>query len=474
LHSGALFWEKRGEKVGFIDSGKHGVISNGEYHKRLTLRITPPQVLVAGFAAIILTGAVMLTMPFAVRPGEEICFLTSLFTATSAVCVTGLVVVDTATHWSTFGHVIILVLIQIGGLGFMTMATFFALLLGRRIGLRQRLIIQESLNQTNVAGIVRLAKYVLLFTFIIEFLFALLLATRWSADLGWQKGLWYGLFHSVSAFNNAGFDLFGNFRSLTGYVEDITVNLCITSLIIMGGIGFSVIVDLFQRRKNLRHLSLHTKLTLSVTGLLLFIGTFLIYFLEMDNTLKPLSPAGKALAAYFQAVTPRTAGYNTLDIGALRPATQFLIVIMMFIGASPGSTGGGIKTTTFGALVVAVWSMAKGKTDAEIFHRRVGQEQIYKSVAILLLAASLVVTVSLLLLMTEEADFLAVLFETTSAFGTVGLTMGLTPKLTAAGRILIILTMFLGRVGPLTVAFALAQRRRKTSLRFPEEKILVG
>lgn len=445
-----------------------------EQQKRLTLRATPSQVLVVGFASVILAGAILLTMPAAVQPGQEISFLTALFTATSAVCVTGLVVVDTGTHWTTLGQVVILALIQVGGLGFMTMATFFAMLLGRRIGLRQRLIIQEALNQTNVAGIVRLAKYVLLFTFTTESVFAMLLAIRWSSDLGWQKGLWYGLFHSVSAFNNAGFDLFGDFKSLTGYAEDITVNLCITTLIILGGIGFSVIVDLFQHKNNFRRLSLHTKMTLSVTGLLLITGTLIIYFLEMDNTLKPLSPVGRALAAYFQAVTPRTAGYNTLDMGALRSATQFFIVILMFIGASPGSTGGGVKTTTVGALAIAVWSMAKGKTNAEIFHRRIGQEQIYKSVAIMLLASILVAAVSLLLSVTENADFLAVLFETTSAFGTVGLTMGLTPKLTVAGRILIIMTMFLGRVGPLTAAFALSQNRRRASLIYPEEKILVG
>ncbi|MDF9408940.1 TrkH family potassium uptake protein [Pelotomaculum isophthalicicum JI] len=440
----------------------------------MTLRATPSQVLVVGFASVILTGAVLLTMPSAVQPGQEISFLTSLFTATSAVCVTGLVVVDTGTHWTTLGHVVILALIQVGGLGFMTMATFFAMLLGRRIGLRQRLIIQEALNQTNVAGIVRLAKYVLLFTFTTEFVFAMLLAIRWSSDLGWQKGIWYGLFHSVSAFNNAGFDLFGDFKSLTGYTEDITVNLCITTLIILGGIGFSVIVDLVQHNKNFRRLSLHTKMTLSVTGLLLIAGTLIIYFLEMDNTLKPLSPVGKTLAAYFQAVTPRTAGYNTLDTGALRSATQFFIVILMFIGASPGSTGGGVKTTTVGALAIAVWSMAKGKENAEIFHRRIGQEQIYKSITIVILAMGLVTVVSLLLSITENADFLTVLFETTSAFGTVGLTMGLTPKLTVAGRLLIIMTMFLGRVGPLTAAFALAQKRGKASLIYPEEKIMVG
>ncbi|OPY62745.1 TrkH family potassium uptake protein [Pelotomaculum terephthalicicum] len=458
----------------FKSSVNGSSISYGEQQKRLTLRATPSQVLVVGFASLILTGAVLLTMPAAVRPGQEISFLTSLFTATSAVCVTGLVVVDTGTHWTTFGQVVILALIQVGGLGFMTMATFFAMLMGRRIGLRQRLIIQESLNQTNIAGIVRLAKYVLLFTFTTEFVFAILLAIRWSTDLGWRKGLWFGLFHSISSFNNAGFDLFGGFKSLTGYTGDITVNLCITTLIILGGIGFSVIVDVLRHNKDFRHLSLHTKMTLSVTGLLLVTGTLIIYFLEMDNTLKTLSPAGKALAAYFQAVTPRTAGYNTLDMGALRSATQFFIVILMFIGASPGSTGGGVKTTTIGALAIAVWSMAKGKENAEVFQRRIGPEQIYKSVAIILLATILVASVSLLLSITENADFLAVLFEATSAFGTVGLSMGLTPELTSAGRIIIMLTMFLGRVGLLTVIFALANKQRSTPLRYPEEKIMVG
>lgn len=458
----------------YIDSGAHDIIFKGEHLKRWTVRATPSQILVMGFAAIIFTGAFLLTLPVAVQPGEEISFITALFTATSAVCVTGLVVVDTATHWTTFGHVVILVLIQVGGLGFMTMATFFALLLGRRIGLRQRLLIQESLNQTNVAGIVRLAKYVLLFTFIVESGFAAILAVRLSFDLDRPKAVWYGIFHSISAFNNAGFDLFGDFRSLTGYAEDITINLCVTTLIILGGIGFGVIVDLFQHFKNPSRLTLHTKLTLSVTGFLILVGTITIYLLEFHDSLAPLSPLGKVLAAYFQAVTPRTAGYNTLDIGMLRPATQFFIIILMFIGASPGSTGGGIKTTTMGALAFSVWSMARGKTETEIFCRRVGQEQIYKSVAILLLATTLVIMVSLLLSITEQADFLAVLFETTSAFGTVGLTMGLTPKLSMAGRILIIMTMFLGRVGPLTMVFAMAQNRRKMSLRFPEEKIMVG
>lgn len=442
--------------------------------KKFMVRTTPAQTLVIGFAAIIFFGAILLTLPVSVQPGREINFLTSLFTATSAVCVTGLVVVDTATHWTTFGHIVILTLIQVGGLGFMTMATFLYLVLGRRIGLKQRLIIQESLNQTNVAGIVRLARYVLFFTFIVEFSFAAILALRWSVDLGWQKGLWFGLFHSVSSFNNAGFDLFGNFKSLTDYAGDATVTLCITTLIILGGIGFSVIVDLVRRLKEPGHLSLHTKMVLSVTGLLILFGTVIIFLLEYDNTLQNLSPLGKVLASYFQAVTPRTAGYNTLDMGALHSATQFFIIILMFIGASPGSTGGGIKTTTFGTLAISVWSMIRGKAEPDVFERRIGQGLVFKSLAIMFIASSLVVIVSLLLSITEKADFLTLLFETTSAFGTVGLTMGVTPKLTSLGRILIIITMFLGRVGPLTLAFALSRARQKAHMRYPEEKILVG
>jgi trk system potassium uptake protein TrkH len=466
--------EKRKDVLDSKETGEWKIKLNGEGQKKFTLKTTPAQTLVIGFAAVIMIGAILLTLPAAVRPGESVNFLTSLFTATSAVCVTGLVVVDTGTHWTTFGHIIILALIQVGGLGFMTMATFLYLLLGRRIGLKQRLIIQESLNYTSLAGIVRLAKYVLFFTFITEIFFAAILSIRWSYDMGWQKGLWFGLFHAVSAFNNAGFDLFGEFRSLTAYAGDATVTLCITTLIILGGIGFSVIVDIVRRLKESRHLALHTKLVLSVSGLLILFGTIFIYFLEYDNTLRGLSPLGKVLASYFQAVSPRTAGYNTLDIGALHAATQFLIVILMFIGASPGSTGGGIKTTTFGALAISVWCMIRGKEDTEILRRRIGKDQVYKSLAILLMATGLVTTVTLLLSITEKADFLAILFETTSAFGTVGLTMGITPDLTAFGRILIIITMFLGRLGPLTLAFALTTAKRKTRLRYPEEKIMVG
>lgn len=452
-----------------------GTIITERLKKRQLLRATPGQVLLLGFAAIILTGAVLLTLPAAVKPGGEINFLNSLFTATSAVCVTGLIVVDTATHWTLFGQIVILSLIQVGGLGFMTMGTFFAVLLGRQIGLRQRLIIQESLNQTDVAGIVRLTRYVLLFTLITEFIFGLILAARWSVELGWQKGLWFGLFHSISAFNNAGFDIFGGFRSLTMYTEDLCVTLCISTAIILGGLGFAVNVDLLQYfRGAKKRFSLHTKLVLFTTAFLIAAGTVMFFFLEYDNTLQNLSPAGKVMASYFQAVSPRTAGFNTLDLGALHSATQFFVIILMFIGASPGSTGGGIKTTTFASLLVYLCSMVRGKRDFDVFNRRLGQELINKAVTILLLCSALVVSVSLLLSITERADFLSILFETTSAFATVGLTMGLTTKLSAAGKVVLILTMYLGRLGPLTVAFAMARQKRKTLLHYPEEKINVG
>lgn len=436
-------------------------------------RFSPPQILVFGFAVVILTGAVLLTFPFALQPGKSPDFLTSLFTATSAVCVTGLVVVDTGAHWSSQGQIIILLLIQIGGLGIMTMATLFFILLGRRINLRERLLIKESLNQVNVEGIVRLARYILVFTFGTELFFALILGFRWAADLGLARGIWFGLFHSVSAFNNAGFDLFGNFRSLTGYTEDAVVTLGISTLFVVGGLGFTVVLDLYQNR-GLRKLSLHSKLVLLVTFTLLVSGTLLIMLLEWSNALRTLSPAGKILASYFQSVTPRTAGYNTLDIAALRSATQLLIIMLMFIGASPGSTGGGVKTSTFAVLVLAVLSQVAGKEDAEIFGRRIPKQQIYKSLSILFLAIALIMTVTLLLVITEGADFLTVLFETVSAFGTVGLSMGITPHLTAAGRVLIILTMFMGRLGPLTVAYALGQRKKRAPVRFPEENINVG
>lgn len=439
------------------------------------LRLSPPQILVLGFAAIILIGTALLMLPISSRTGEPLSFIDALFTSTSATCVTGLVVVDTGTTFSSFGQVVIMLLIQIGGLGFMTMATLFALVLKRRISLKDRLILQEAMNQSSMEGIVRLIRRVLLYSLVIEACGALLLSIRWAFDMPIGKAIYYGVFHAVTMFNNAGFDLFGDFRSLTGYVYDPVVNVVVMFLIVSGGIGFIVLSDLIDFRKQ-RRLSLHSKVVLSMTGALLLIGFIVIFIFEFTNprTLGSLNWGGKFFGAMFQSVTPRTAGANTIDITGLRQATQFFIVILMFIGASPGSTGGGIKTTTFTIMVGAVIAMMRGRDDIVMFRYRLAQERVLKALTIALLALLLVLAVSMILSTTEEADFLEVLFETTSAFGTVGLSMGLTPDLTVFGKILISITMFAGRLGPLTLAYALGPKKGKELYRHPEGKMIIG
>ena len=437
-------------------------------------RLTPYQILVLGFAALIFVGALLLMTPQAASAGQSLSFVDALFTATSAVCVTGLVVVDTGTYFSLFGQLVIIFLIQAGGLGIVTMATLMALLIRRRINLRERLIMQEALNHMTVAGVVRMTQYIILVTLLIEFIGGTILAIRLYPEFG-NQGVYFGYWHAVSAFCNAGFDLFGNFGSITRYVNDITINFTISSLIILGGIGFTVIFDVWGNRR-WKKFSLHTKLVLVTTGFLLLFGTSVIFLLEINNpnTLQPLSMQGKLLGSYFQSVSTRTAGYNTVDIGQLHDATVFFMVILIFIGASPTSTGGGIKTTTFGVIIAAVWALITGKHDAELFKRRISQPLIYKAFSVILIAATLVIFVTMMMSITEKASFLQILFEVVSAFGTVGLTTGITPTLTEQGKIWIILTMFAGRVGPVTLALALALRTKKGKVQYPEGKIIIG
>nr|WP_206529461.1 TrkH family potassium uptake protein [Brevibacillus sp. SYP-B805] len=438
--------------------------------------LDPPKILVLGFALIILIGAALLHLPVATVDGQGLPWLDAMFTATSATCVTGLVVVDTGTTFTLFGQLVILSLIQVGGLGFMTFATLFALIVRKRISLSERLLLQESLNQLSIEGIVRLAKMILIFTAIIELTGGLLLAIRFSFDMPLGRALYFGLFHAISNFNNAGFDLMGNFSSLTRYVEDPLVTLVVCALITLGGIGFMVMTELYEYRST-RRLSLHTKVVLATSGLLVAVGTLLIFLLEYENpkTLQPLSGMGKILASLFQAVTPRTAGANTLNIPDLQQSTLFLIIILMFVGASPGSTGGGIKTTTFATLIGAVWAQIKGREDVILFRQRILPHMIYKSLTVTLSGLFIVTAVTMILSITERgADFLMLLFEATSAFGTVGLSMGLTPHLTPVGETIIMLTMFAGRVGPLTIAYALAQRKKKEYFRYPKGKIMIG
>lgn len=438
-------------------------------------RLTPPQFLVLGFALIIMIGGLLLSLPVSTTNGEGLPLVDALFTATSATCVTGLVVVDTATYFTVFGQVVIMVLIQVGGLGFMTMATLIALVLRKRISLRERLILQEAMNQASMEGIVRLIRKVLLYSLTIELVAAVLFAIRWSFDYSVGRAIYMGVFHAVSMFNNAGFDLVGDFRSLMPYADDPLINIVAMSLIILGGIGFIVMSDLMEYKKK-RKLSLHSKVVLSMTGFLIVFGAIVIFLFEYTNpkTLGTLNGTGKVLASFFQSVTPRTAGANTLDIAGLRQATQFFIIIFMFIGASPGSTGGGIKTTTFTTLIGAVIAMIRGKEDIVLFHYRLAKDRIFKAITLTILALFLVVFMTMVLSTTEDHSFLMILFEVTSAFGTVGLSMGLTPELTTFGKIIIMVTMFAGRLGPITLAYALQPKTEKELYRHPEGKIIIG
>lgn len=443
------------------------------------IELKPPQILVIGFAAIILLGATLLSLPISSANGQPTLFIDALFTATSATCVTGLVVVDTGSHYSMFGQIVIISLIQIGGLGFMTMATLFAFVLRKRISLKERLILQEAMNQGSMEGIVRLIRRVIVYSLTIEFVAAVIFSIRWSFDLGIAKGIYFGIFHAISFFNNAGFDLFGSvvapFTSLTTYADDWIVNIVSMALIILGGIGFVVMSDVVDYKKHKR-LSLHSKVVLSATGFLIVIGAIVIFIFEFTNqkTLGSLNWSGKILASFFQSVSPRTAGANSVDIGAMRQASQFFIIILMFIGASPGSTGGGIKTTTFTTLIGAMIAMIRGKEDIVLFHYRLGKDRILKAITLTMIALFLVIFVTMLLTTTESQSFLKLLFEVTSAFGTVGLTMGVTPELSFFGKIMISLTMFAGRLGPLTLAYALGPKAEKELYRYPEGKITIG
>ncbi|GIW49328.1 MAG: potassium uptake protein, TrkH family [Caloramator sp.] len=440
-------------------------------------RFQPVQVLALGFAAVILLGAILLSLPISSRDGNPTNFIDALFTATSAVCVTGLVTVDTGTHYSLFGQLIILLLIQTGGLGFMTFATLIALILGKKISLRERLIMQEAYNTFNIQGVVKLALYVMGITFSIELIGALILSTQFVPQYGLLKGLYFGLFHSVSSFCNAGFDLIGNFQSLTPYVDNTVVNLTVMSLVVIGGIGFAVLTEVINYRKTKR-LSLHAKVVLSATAFLIISGAIAFFLLEYTNpkTLGNLNIKGKILASLFASVTPRTAGFNTISTSDMTTAGKFLTIVLMFIGASPGSTGGGIKTSTAFLLFMTVVAVVQGKEDTEIYQKRINKSYVYRALAIALISFTIVTFVTMVLSIVQHGDFIEYLYEATSAFATVGLTLGLTTRLTLIGKIIIIITMYIGRVGPLTITMAIAHKQQTTTnlIRYPEDKILIG
>lgn len=418
-------------------------------------------------------------LPGAARAGNETDFLTALFTATSATCVTGLVVVDTYTHWTAFGHTIILIMIQIGGLGFMTMGVLLAMFLKKRITLRTRGLLQESMNGMQMGGIVRLVRMVLRGTVIIEMTGALLLALRFIPVLGWKKGILYGVFHSVSAFCNAGFDLMGEYSgqysSLAAFYDDVVINLVVMALIIIGGIGFFVWKDLKENKLHFKKYRLHTKITLLMTAILLVGGTVLFLVFENDNLLAGMNGKDKLLAAAFSSVTARTAGFNTIDTGQLTHASKLLTMVLMFIGGSPGSTAGGIKTVTTMVLIAYVWSNLRASKGVNVFNRRLDDDVIRKASNVVVISLVMAVTTAILICFLQP-DLVVedILFEVFSAIGTVGMSTGVTRDLSLASRIVIILLMYCGRIGSMSFALSFTERKKVAPIQLPIEKIMIG
>ena len=444
--------------------------------------IRPERIMAGGFLALILLGGLLLSLPIASATGESMGLFNSFFTATSAVCVTGLVAVDTGTALSLFGQIVLLLLIQTGGLGFMIFATLVMVLLGRRISLKNRVMIRESMSAATLSGLIRLSLWYGGMALCIELAGAALLSLRFVPLYGWGKGLYYSLFHAVSAFCNAGFDLFGHFSSLTSFAHDPLVVLTVSMLILLGGLGFSVMFECIHCHRDFRRLSLHAKLVLTVSLGLLVVGTLGFLLLERSNpsTLgaEGMSFGDKLLNAFFQSVTLRTAGFNTIDLGAMRESSKLWSVILMFIGASPASTGGGVKTTTMGVLFLLVLSVIRGQDDVTVMKRRLPIDLMRQALSILfislcmLLAGTMVIT----LFEQDERSFLDLLFESTSAMATVGVTAIGTPALHQPSKLMLMLMMYFGRVGPLTLALALAHKQNATKnhLKYPEDKIMIG
>lgn len=440
------------------------------------IKITQVQVLALGFIIVIFLGAILLSLPIASVSRQSTNFIDCLFVSTSSTCVTGLITVDTGTHWSYFGKTVILFLIEIGGLGFMTIATLIALLARRKIDFEQRIVMQESMNLFKLQGIVKMTRYILVFTFSVQSIGALILSTQFIPMFGIKKGIYYSIFHSISAFCNAGIDLFGGFRSLTPYYNNSVIIITIGLLIVIGGLGFFVWSEIYEYRRT-KKLSTHSKVVISTTLILIIGGSILMYIFEYNNyaTMGNMTFKDKALSSFFAAVTPRTAGFNSISTSDMTTAGRFLTIILMFIGGSPGSTAGGIKTTTLALLVMTVLCVVRSKSDTEIFKRRIDKVRIYKAFALTAISLTLVVIVTMILCITEKGASLEyILYEVTSAFGTVGLTLGLTTKLSTVGKIAIIITMYCGRMGPLTVATALSRRNSPNKIKYPKDKILIG
>lgn len=438
--------------------------------KTKMINMNPSQLLILVFTIFIIIGTIFLKLPWATT--TSVSWWDALFTATSAMTVTGLAVVDTETAYTLFGEIVIVSLIQLGGLGIMSFAVLIFMVLGKKIGFRERILVQQSMNQTSLGGVVQLVRNLFFFSLVIEFIAMVLLSLRWVPELGWSKGIYYSFFHSISAFNNAGFALWSD--GLSRYVGDPIINIVITLLFIIGGLGFTVLADL-KSKDTFRKLSLHSKIMIVGTFSINIVAMLFIFILEYGNpnTLGSLSLVEKWWASYFQAVTTRTAGFNSLDIGSLSDPTIHFMILLMFVGAGSASTGGGIKLTTFIVIVLAVVTYLKGKKEIVVARRTVSETIIFRSLAITMISLTLIFLAIFVLTITEDAAFLPIVFEVVSAFGTVGLSMGITGTLSIIGKLVIIIVMFAGKLGPLTFAFSLA-RQEKSKIRYPQEDVLTG
>lgn len=445
--------------------------------KKKYVKMSHVQIIALGFFLIIMTGAILLMLPISTQDGQGADFLEALFTATSASCVTGLIVRDTATYWSYFGQGVILTMIQIGGLGFMTIATMFFLILRKRVHLRGRELLTESINVSQVGGIMRLAKKIIFGTIFIEGAGALLLMLRFVPKYG-TEGIWMSVFHSVSAFCNAGFDLMGQFTgaysSLTAFADDWLVSGVVMALIVIGGVGFIVWDDIIIYRFSLKKYHLHSKIVLGMTSLLIFGGALMFFVVERNATGAGMSLNNQILAALFDSVTARTAGFNTVDTAGLSDAGKLITIMLMFIGGSPGSTAGGVKTTTIAVLLLYSFSYMRSDKSISVFGRTLEEDALRKASAVFFTNLSLVLVVTVLICSIQALPVIDIAFETFSAIGTVGMSTGITRELNDVSRVLIIFLMYCGRVGSLSFANALAGKRKTTPVRNAVEKITIG
>ncbi len=434
-------------------------------------------IIAIGFFAIIVLGTLLLMLPFATKTGESTTFLGALFTSTSATCVTGLVQYDTFTHWTLFGQLVILTLIQIGGLGFITFGVYAMMLMRKKIGLEDRELVHDSLNSIKLGGAVNFVKRIVTGTLVIEGIGALILSFRFVGELGFFRGVYYGIFHSISAFCNAGFDLLGfreKFCSLVPYQNDPVVILTISALVIVGGIGFAVWDDVTTHKLHIKKYQLHSKIVLFVTSILLLFGTLFFMYSENNTVLKDMPFGEKLLSSFFAAVTPRTAGFNSVDVASMSTAGKVLTAVFMFIGGSPGSTAGGVKTTTVIVILLFILAYVKKKPSSFIFRRSITEDLVKKASTVFFINFSLIVTAITLITLSQPLELSDVVLETVSAMSTVGMTAGITRDLTGFSQIVIIILMYCGRIGSLSFALSFSEKRKKLNIRYPSEDILIG